>query len=114
MVERFFLSGGKLYLISEMMRNHTYCVYIMTNKSNTVLYTGVTNDLYRRVTEHKSGKGSTFTSKYNVNKLVFFECGDDINAAIDREKQIKGGSRQNKMNLINEMNPEWRDLFEDL
>ncbi|MEA3327371.1 MAG: GIY-YIG nuclease family protein [Chloroflexota bacterium] len=96
------------------MNNHNYCVYIITNKTNTVLYTGVTNNLRRRITEHKTGKGGQFTSKYKVTKLVFYECGSDINAAIDREKQIKGGSRQNKINLINEMNLGWKDLFDAL
>jgi putative endonuclease len=85
----------------------------MTNAHNTVLYTGVTNDLQRRVLEHKSGKGSVFTKKYNVTKLVYFECDDDVNAAIFREKQIKAGSRKKKMDLINGMNPEWNDLFEE-
>jgi putative endonuclease len=77
-----------------------------------VLYTGVTNNLMRRVMEHKEGKG-IFTKRYNVTKLVYFECGDDVNMAIYREKQIKAGSRQKKLDLINEMNPEWKDLFED-
>ena len=86
----------------------------MTNKNNTVLYTGVTNDLLRRVAEHKAGKGGSFTSKYKIIKLVYFECGDDVNAAIDREKQIKGGSRQSKIDMINEMNPEWKDLYDEL
>ena len=95
------------------MESKQYCVYIMTNKRNTVLYTGVTNDLQRRVLEHKSGEGSKFTSKYNINKLVFFEVTDEINAAITREKQIKAGSRQKKIDLINNMNPEWRDLFDE-
>ena len=85
----------------------------MTNKHNTVLYTGVTNDLQRRVMEHKSGKGSKFTSKYNINKLIFFEVTDDINAAITREKQIKAGSRQKKIDLITNMNPGWKDLFDE-
>ena len=71
----------------------------MKNKSNSVLYTGVTNDLRRRVTEHKPGKGSKFTSKYKITKLVYYECGSDISAAIEREKQIKGGSRQKKNRL---------------
>jgi len=88
-----------------------YCIYIMTNKNNTVLYTGVTNNLLRRVAEHKAGKGGVFTSKYKITKLVYFECGGDINTAIDREKQIKGGSRQKKEDLINDINPEWNDLF---
>jgi putative endonuclease len=64
--------------------------------------------------EHKSGKGSTFTSRYNVTKLVYFETGCDINAAIFREKQIKAGSRQQKIGLINSMNPEWNDLYDEL
>ncbi|MEW6083573.1 MAG: GIY-YIG nuclease family protein [Chloroflexota bacterium] len=95
------------------MGKKEYCVYIMTNSRHTVLYTGVTNDLQRRVEEHKSGKGSAFTKKYNVNKLVFYESGDDINIAIAREKQIKAGSRKKKMDLINNMNPEWKDLSEE-
>jgi len=89
-----------------------YCVYIMTNAHNTVLYTGVTKDLRRRVLEHREDK-TAFTKKYNITKLVFFECGDDINIAIAREKQIKGGSRKKKEELINSLNPEWIDLFEE-
>jgi len=96
------------------MKAYDYCVYIMTNKNNTVLYTGVTNNLHRRVAEHKAGKGSKFTSRYKITKLVYYECGNDINAAINREKQIKGGSRQNKEALINKFNPKWVDLFFDL
>jgi putative endonuclease len=95
------------------MREREYFVYIMTNNNNTVLYTGVTNDLYRRVTEHKAGKGGLFTKKYNVSKLVYYECGDNINVAIFREKQIKAGSRQKKIDLINSINPEWKDLIEE-
>ena len=95
------------------MSERQYCVYIMTNTHNTVLYTGVTNDLQRRVLEHKSGKGSAFTKKYNVTKLVYLECGDDVNSAIFREKQIKAGSRQKKIDLINSLNPEWKDLFDE-
>ena len=91
-----------------------YYVYIMTNKHNTVLYTGVTNNLHRRVLEHRSGKGGCFSRKYNACKLVYYEMGNDINAAIFREKQIKAGSRGKKMDLINGMNPEWKDLFDDL
>jgi putative endonuclease len=94
------------------MSDRQYCVYIMTNAHHTVLYTGVTNDLQRRVLEHREGK-TAFTKKYNVTKLVFFECGDDINIAIAREKQIKGGSRKKKIDLIKSMNPEWTDLFEE-
>jgi putative endonuclease len=96
------------------MSERAYCVYILTNSRHTVLYTGVTNNLYRRVMEHKSKKGSAFTKKYNVDRLVYFECGDDINQAILREKQIKAGSRQKKLDLINEFNPEWKDLYDEL
>lgn len=95
------------------MKEKQYCVYIMSNTHNTTLYTGVTNDLQRRVLEHRTGKGSQFTSKYNIFKLVYFECGNEINIAIQREKQIKAGSRKKKIGLINSMNPEWKDLFEE-
>ena len=87
-----------------------YYIYILTNKNNTVLYTGVTNDLSRRVSEHKAGEGSIFTRKYNLDKLVYYEFTEDINVAIAREKQIKAGSRQNKIDLIDGMNPNWVDL----
>jgi len=93
------------------MSDRQYCVYILTNAYNTVLYTGVTNNLTRRVLEHRAGK-SGFTKRYNLTKLVYYECGDDVNMAIFREKQIKAGSRQKKLDLINSMNPEWKDLFE--
>jgi len=91
-----------------------YCVYIMTNKSNTTLYTGVTNNLHRRVYEHKNNSGSGFTTKYKLQKLVYYEVTTDINAAILREKQIKGGSRQRKIELINSLNPDWMDLSENI
>jgi len=96
------------------MKTNDYCVYIMTNKNNTVLYTGVTNNLRHRVVEHKAGEGSKFTSKYKITKLVYYECGNDIYAAIEREKQIKGGSRQKKIDLIVKVNPEWKDLYIEL
>jgi putative endonuclease len=89
-------------------------VYFMTNFYNTVLYTGVTNNIWRRVQEHKSGQGGKFTSKYAINKLVYVEVCDSIIEAISREKQIKGGSRQQKIDLINNMNPEWADLFDEI
>ncbi len=94
------------------MSEKQYCVYIMTNAYNRALYTGVTNNLERRVLEHRTGKGSKFTSKYNVGKLVYFECGKNVEEAIMREKQIKAGSRQKKIDLIEEMNSEWNDLFD--
>ena len=89
-----------------------YFVYIMTNFHNTVLYTGVTNDIQRRVLEHRSEKGRTFTAKYHLTKLVYFESTSDINAAIAREKQIKSGSRQKKIDLINSINQDWKDLYD--
>jgi len=94
------------------MRDKQYCVYIMANAHDTVFYTGVTNDLQRRVLEHREGKGG-FTKKYNVTKLVYFECGNDVNIAIAREKQIKGSSRKRKVDLIESMNAEWKDLFDE-
>jgi len=89
-------------------------MYIMTNSYSTVLYTGVTSDLARRVYEHRLGRGSRFTSKYKITKLVYHEVTDDVRAAIAREKQIKGGSRQKKIALIDSVNPGWRDLYDEL
>ena len=91
-----------------------YCVYLMTNAHNTVIYCGVTNNLARRVYEHKNGLGGIFTKKYNVNKLVYYEVGDNVHAALTREKQIKGGSRKKKIDLVNSVNPEWKDLFDEI
>ncbi len=91
-----------------------YYVYIMTNQHNRVLYTGMTNDLVRRAYEHRTGHGGGFTRRYNVPKLVYYESTGSVEAAIAREKQIKAGSRQNKIDLIEAMNPEWRDLYDDL
>jgi len=86
----------------------------MTNKNDTVLYTGVTNNLVRRVYEHKEKIIKGFTSRYNINKLVFFEETKNIEDAIKREKQIKAGSRQKKIDLINSINPEWKDLYDGI
>ena len=94
--------------------NRLYYVYIMTNNSDIVLYTGVTNDLKRRAYEHQQKLIRGFTQKYNVTKLVYFEVCNDVEAAILREKQIKAGSRRRKVGLINAINKEWRDLQEDL
>ena len=91
-----------------------FCVYILTNKRNTVLYTGVTGDLKARVHQHREKLMPGFTNRYNVSKLVYYEVGYDASGAIAREKQIKGGSRQKKVDLINHMNPAWRDLYEEL
>ena len=90
---------------------HQYFVYIMTNDRHTVLYTGVTND---RVGEHRTKLVRGFTARYNADKLVYYEEINDANAAIAREKQIKGGSRRRKVALIDSINPDWRDLFDDL
>jgi putative endonuclease len=87
----------------------TYYVYIMTNKSRT-LYTGVTNNLERRVYEHKNKLIAGFTSKYNITRLVYYEETNDIQVALEREKQIKGWLRSKKIVLIDSMNPEWKDL----
>ena len=91
-----------------------YYIYLMTNKRDTVLYTGVTNDLKRRVYEHKEKLAEGFAKRYNVTKLVYYEVFEDVENAILREKQIKGGSRQKKNELVNSMNKEWRDLYEEL
>jgi putative endonuclease len=93
--------------------SNQYYIYIITNKYNTVLYTGVTNDLQKRVYEHKSKLIEGFTKKYNVTKLVYYEIFDNAYTAISREKQIKAGSRQNKIDLVNSINPDWKDLYEE-
>ncbi len=89
----------------------TYHVYIMTNKNNTVLYTGVTGNMARRLEEHRSGANtSAFTRRYNVNKLVFVESSNDVEAALNYEKRIKSWSRKKKIDLIEKDNPKWDDL----
>ena len=90
-----------------------YYVYIMTNKINSTLYTGVTNDLKRRVFEHKNKLADGFTKKYNIKMLVWFEKTEDPAAAIQREKQIKKWKRKWKIELIEQRNPEWNDLYKD-
>ena len=91
-----------------------YYAYILTNFSNTVLYTGVTNDLLKRTYEHREKLVPGFTKRYNVWKLVYFEEGDDILSAIAGEKQIKAGPRSRKVALVERMNPNWRDLYWEL
>jgi putative endonuclease len=91
-----------------------YYIYILTNDYNTVLYTGVTNDLKRRVFEHKEKLIEGFTVKYNVNKLVYYEVADCIESAILREKQLKAGSRLKKLRLISSTNMSWNDLYDGL
>jgi len=96
-----------------MKRELHPCIYIMTNQYNKVLYTGVTSNLLRRITEHKEKTISGFTSKYHVTKLVYYEEYATMEEAISREKQIKGGSRQKKIDLIRSKNPEWKDLYDE-
>ncbi len=91
------------------------CVYIITNQYNRVLYTGVTAELRARIWEHRTKfYPNSFTSKYNCNKIVWYEGFQTIMEAIEREKQIKGGSRKDKIALINSLNPTWKDLWDDI
>ena len=90
---------------------HSYFIYVMASRSKT-LYIGVTNDLERRVFEHKAGINADFTSRYNIGRLVYFEEGSDIQEAIAREKQLKGWVRRKKIELIESVNPGWNDLAE--
>jgi putative endonuclease len=92
---------------------HQYAIYMMTNKNKTVLYTGLSNSLERRVWQHKKGAVPGFTKKYNCNRLVYYEIYEQIDQTIAREKQIKGWTRAKKEALISTMNPEWSDLAED-
>ena len=96
------------------MKTYGGYVYLMTNKYNTVIYTGVTDNLQKRVYQHKEGFVSGFTSKYNVSKLVYYEIFDSIEGAITREKQIKAGSRRKKIALILSTNPDFKDLYPEL
>ena len=90
----------------------TYYIYFMNTQKNTALYTGMTNDLERRVKEHKGKLNSGYTQRYNCNKLVYFEKYYTPMDAINREKQIKAGSRKKKNELVNSINPKWKDLSE--
>ena len=97
-----------------MKGDKVYYVYILTNKYNKVLYVGITNDLIRRTYEHKNNLVEGFTSKYNVHKLVYYDLTGDVMSAITREKQIKGWTRDKKIKLIESMNPEWKDLYNEI
>jgi putative endonuclease len=88
-----------------------YFVYIMASPNNKALYTGITVDIIKRVFIHKSKMADGFTKRYNITKLVYYEVTDDVRAALEREKQIKAGSRKKKDELINSMNPFWDDLY---
>ena len=90
----------------------TYYVYVLTNNSGT-LYVGMTNDLYRRLQEHRDGVGSAFTSRYKVHRLLYFEDTSDVKSAFEREKQLKGWTRARKLELIKAINPKMQDLSEE-
>jgi len=94
--------------------NKQYYLYIMTNKHNTTLYTGITSNLKKRIYEHKQKVVDGFTKRYNITKLVYFEIFDDPTNAIKREKQIKGGSRRKKVDLIKKINPKRDDLYSNI
>ena len=96
------------------MLDKTYYIYIITNKPHGVLYIGVTNNLLNRINQHRQKILDGFSKKYNLTRLVYYEIFDDIEVAISREKQLKKWKRQWKINLINETNPTWRDLFFDI
>ncbi|MDB0057973.1 GIY-YIG nuclease family protein [Salibacteraceae bacterium] len=91
-----------------------YWVYIIGNKDSEVVYVGMTNNLRRRIAEHKEGHGSVLTAKYNVNRLLYYDGFQTAGQAIAKEKQLKNWHREWKLNLIKEFNPEFRDLFEDI
>lgn len=92
----------------------TPCTYFMANKRNTVLYCGSANDLVKRVWEHKNNVVKGFTQRYNIHKLVYYEMFETVEDVIKREQQFKGWSRKKKIKLIEQMNPTWRDLYEDI
>ena len=98
---------------NSQVKKHYY-VYLIANRTNTVLYTGVTNDLKRRCFEHKEKLVKGFIAKYNIVKLMYYEVFEDAANAISKEKQLKSGSLQKKNELVNSVNNEWRDLYEDL
>lgn len=91
-------------------KQKNYCMYLMTNFTNTVIYTGVSGNLFKRVWEHKHKLIEGFTKKYNVNKLVYYKCFDNPNDAIKKEKEVKGWLRKRKLNLIRQNNPKLEDL----
>ena len=95
------------------MTEKAYYVYLLTNWNNKIMYVGITNDLERRIYEHKEKVVKGFTEKYNVNKLVYYEQTSDVDAALNREKEIKKWRREKKDSLVENTNPLWRDLSED-
>lgn len=111
---RAIAKQSHFFLKAYCIMNKKGYVYIMTNKHNTVLYTGVTNNLKRRIWEHKNKVIEGFTKRYNITKLVYYECAEDMISAIQREKQIKAGSRKKKIELIEKDNPEWKGLYDEI
>ena len=97
-----------------MVTEKLYYVYIMTDAKHSTLYTGFSNDLKARVWSHKGRFVEGFTKKYHINMLVYYEATESVESALAREKQIKAGSRQKKIDLINSVNPKWRDLYDKL
>ena len=97
-----------------MTKDQQYFIYIVSNISNSVLYVGVTNNIFRRIEEHRADIHAGFTKKYRCHKLVYYEVFETAYDAITREKQLKGGSRKKKENLIFSINPTWKDLFKEL
>jgi len=96
------------------MKDKILCVYILANKRNGTVYTGVTSNLVKRVYEHKNDIVKGFTEKYKVHSLVYYEIDNSMIGTLEREKQIKAGSRKKKLLLIESVNPEWKDLYNDL
>ncbi len=103
-----------LFEVARQMASHQYYVYFLANRTNVALYIGVTNDLQRRVYEHKQKFVQGFTEKYDLDKLVYYEVFDDAENAILREKRLKGSSRARKNRLVEALNPQWRDLYDEL
>lgn len=112
MTLEWLLTRGARYRTNSMARAY---VYILTNRNHTTLYVGVTSQLVKRVVKHRNKYyPKSFSARYNVNILVYYECFDTMAEAIAREKQLKAGSRKKKIDLINKFNPEWQDLLETL
>jgi putative endonuclease len=101
-------------LKKKKMKQHNYYIYILSNWNNNVIYIGVTNNLERRIYEHKEKMIDGFAKKYNLSKLVYYEMTSDVNTAIRREKEIKKWRREKKNAMIESQNPEWKDLYEEL
>ena len=106
--------GTKRSRKTTTMKNKTYSVYIITNKRNGTLYTGVSSDLRRRIYQHKNKLIDGFTKRYDLDKLVYYQNSENIESAIEEEKRIKAGSRKSKVELIEKINPLWLDLYSDL